>query len=208
MIRVLVVDDHEVVREGICELLSREQDLEVIGQAADGEECLQLARSLHPDIVLLDVEMPRLGGIETTERLKRSRPEIGVIALTMHDDAPFPQQLLAAGADGCLGKACAQEELVTAVRQVQMGRKYLSREIAQSLALSASEESPFDTLSGREMEVMMRLIEGEEVNAIAEHLSLSPKTIATYKYRLLDKLAVKNEVELTRLAVRYGITSA
>lgn len=209
MIRLVLVDDHDIVRTGLAHIIATQPDLELVGEAGDGEEGLRLIRELKPDVVLMDVNMPRLGGLEATRRIHQSMPEVRVIILTVHSEAPFPTHLLDAGAMGYLTKGCAADDLLEAIRAVRHGRRFIGRDIAQRLALSllpGAERCPFDELSAREMEVMMMLVQGQEVGAIARSLALSPKTVSTYKYRVYEKLDVKNDVELTHLAIRHGIT--
>lgn len=211
MIRVLLVDDHGLVRTGIKRILGETRGIEVVGEADTGEQALSLTRELRPDIVLMDVNMPGMGGLEATRRLQQRWREVKVIVLTVHADAPFPARLLEAGASGYLTKGCDAIELVGAIRAVCDGTRYIGNDIAQQLALTllpGSERSPFDELSCREMEVMMMLVQGHDTRYMSQLLSLSPKTVSTYKYRLYEKLAVKNDVELTRLAIRHGIVEA
>lgn len=208
MIRLLLVDDHDIVRTGIAHIIAKERGIEIVGEAGNGEEAIRLAKQLKPDVVLMDVNMPRLGGVEATQRIRKALPNTRVIILTVHAEAPFPTRLLDAGASGYLTKGCAAGELCDAIRSVYDDRRYIGTDIAQQLALSllpGAEKSPFDELSTREMEVMMMLIQGDDVSAIAQRLSLSPKTVSTYKYRIYEKLDVRNDVGLTHLAIRHGI---
>lgn len=208
MINVLLVDDHELVRTGIRRLLSDISGINVYAEAKDGESAIAAVRKKRPDVVLMDVSMPGIGGLEATRKLKQIDSDLPVIILTVHTDDPFPTSLLKAGASGYLHKGCTVDEIVTAIKEVHAGRRYICSEIAQNLALSllpGSEGSPFDNLSQREMQVMFMLVQGNKVQDISEKLCLSPKTISTYRYRLFDKLSVRNDAELTRLAMRYGM---
>lgn len=211
MIRVAIVDDHDLVRTGIRRILDGEGGIEVAGEAASGEEALQLVRKEPLDVVLMDVNMPGMGGLEATRRILACSPNTRIIILTVHAKAPFPTQLLNAGASGYLTKGCASDELVRAIRKVHEGTRYISADIAQQLALSmlpGGDRSPLDELSSREIEVMMMLVQGEEVQTISETLYISHKTVRTYKSRLYEKLGVKNAVDLTHMAMRHGILEA
>ncbi len=208
MIDVMLVDDHELVRMGIRRLLEDVGDIHIVAEACSGEEAISLARKLKPDVVLMDVSMPGIGGLEATRKLSQASFKPKVIAVTMHRDEVFPTRLLDAGAMGYLTKGSKVEEIVHAIREVVAGRRYICAEIAQSLALSllpGGGKSPFETLSQREMQVMLMLMQGERINDISEKLCLSPKTVSTYRYRLFDKLGVQSDIELTRLAVRHGV---
>jgi two-component system invasion response regulator UvrY len=208
MINVLLVDDHELVRTGIRRLLSDAGGINVYAEAKDGETAISEVRKKRPDVVLMDVSMPGIGGLEATRKLKQIDSTLPVIILTVHTDDPFPTSLLKAGASGYLHKGCSVDEIVSAIKEVHAGRRYICSEIAQHLALSllpGSDGSPFEHLSQREMQVMFMLVQGNKVQDISEKLCLSPKTISTYRYRLFDKLSVRNDAELTRLAMRYGM---
>lgn len=208
MVRVAIVDDHDLVRTGIRRILDGAGGIEVIGEAASGEEAIRLAREEPVDVVLMDVNMPGMGGLEATRRILASSTGVRIIILTVHAKAPFPTQLLNAGASGYLTKGCASEELIRAINRVHDGARYVSADIAQQLALSmlpGGDRSPLDELSSREIEVMMMLVQGEEVQSIAETLHISHKTVRTYKSRLYEKLGVKNAVDLTHMAMRHGI---
>lgn len=208
MIRVLLVDDHKLVRTGIRKILEESAGIEVAGEAETGEQGLQMARDERPDVVLMDVNMPGIGGLETTRKLKASHPELKIIVVSVHASEPYPARLLEAGALGYLTKDCASEEIVTAVRQVAAGERYIAADIARELAysmLSGSQKSPLDNLSQREMQVMLMVTQGHSVQSISDKLFLSPKTVSTYRYRLFQKLEVNNDVELTRLAMRHGL---
>lgn len=212
MIRVLVVDDHDLVRAGISRMLADIDGFQVIGQAESGEESIRLARELKPDVVLMDVRMPGIGGLEATRRLLRSYPELRVIAVTVCEDDPFPTRLLQAGAAGYLTKGAALEEMVQAIRLVFAGQRYLSPQIAQQLALKAfqpqANDSPFDLLSEREIQIALMIANCQKVQSISDTLCLSPKTVNTYRYRIFEKLSITSDVELALLAVRHGMVDA
>jgi two-component system invasion response regulator UvrY len=208
MINVLLVDDHDLVRTGIRRLLDDVSGIQVYEEAKDGESAIQAVRKKRPDVILMDVSMPGIGGLEATRKIKQIDDSLPIIILTVHTDDPFPTSLLKAGASGYLHKSCSIDEIVSAIKEVHAGRRYISTEIAQNLALSllpGNEGSPFDNLSQREMQVMFMLVQGNKVQDISEKLCLSPKTVSTYRYRLFDKLSVRNDAELTRLAMRYGM---
>jgi two-component system invasion response regulator UvrY len=209
VIKVLLIDDHKLVRTGIRKILEESAGIQVVGEADDGEHGLELAKQLKPDVVLLDVSMPGIGGLEATRQLLEHDPSTKVIVVSVHAQEPVPGKLLEAGAFGYLTKGCAADEVVTAVRRVHGGERYLTAEIARALAFGAvggrkTSESPFELLSQREMQVMMMVTQGQSIQEISERLRLSPKTVSTYRYRLFEKLGVGNDVELTRLALRHG----
>lgn len=211
MADILIVDDHDLVRTGLKNILAGEAGLTVVGEAASGEEAIQLTRRLKPDLVLMDVGLPGLSGLETTERILKVQPKVRVIVLTAHSEPPLPARLLDSGASGYLTKACNANELIRAVRKVAAGERYIGSDISQQLAISllpGAPQSPFQELTSRELEIAMMLIQGMRVQSIGEVLNVSPKTVATYKYRIYDKAGVSNEVELLRMALRYGLVSA
>ncbi|MGH7247746.1 MAG: UvrY/SirA/GacA family response regulator transcription factor [Pseudomonadota bacterium] len=208
MIRVLLVDDHKLVRTGIRLILEDTPDIRVAGEGESGEAAIELSRTLGIDLVLMDVSMPGIGGLEATRRLRARNPALKVIVVSVHATEPYPLRLMEAGAHGYLTKDCAAEEIVAAIRQVQAGKRYITASIAQQLALAkvdASRGSPFEQLSQREMQVMLMITGGQPSQDIAGKLHLSPKTVSTYRARLFVKLGVTNAVELTRLALRYGV---
>ncbi|MBX3700824.1 MAG: response regulator [Dokdonella sp.] len=208
MIRVVLVDDHELVRTGFRMILAQQGGIEVVGDAADGEEGLALIRRSEPDVAIIDVHMPRLSGIELTDRVRKYKLRTRIVVLTMVSDSPFPKRLIEAGASGYLTKGCPADELIRAVRTVADGKRYLSPDIAAALALGqidGSGESPFAALSTRELDVALMLARGETMQAIANRLNLSAKTVATYKYRLFGKLDIDNPVALASLARRHGL---
>ena len=210
MIRVLVVDDHDLVRTGITRMLADIDDLQVVGQADSGEASLKVARELKPDVVLMDVKMPGIGGLEATRKLLRSHPDVKVVAVTACEEDPFPTRLLQAGAAGYLTKGAGLDEMVQAIRLVFAGQRYISPQIAQQLALKSFQPqgSPFDALSEREIQIALMIVGCQKVQIISDKLCLSPKTVNSYRYRIFEKLSVTSDVELTLLAVRHGMVDA
>ncbi len=210
MIKVLVVDDHDLVRNGIIRMLADVADIKVVGDVASGEAAIQAARELLPDVVLMDVRMPGIGGLEATRKLVLQHPEIRVIAVTICDEDPFPSRLLQAGAAGYLTKGSCIEEVVKAIRQVCSGQRFLSSDIAQLMALrpfDSVDRNPFDQLSEREMQVALMIANCHSIQDISERLFLSPKTVNTYRYRIYEKLTINSDVELALLAVRHGLAN-
>jgi len=210
LIRVLVVDDHDLVRTGITRMLADIDGLQVVGEGDSGESALKLARELKPDVVLMDVKMPGIGGLEATRKLLRSHPDIKVVAVTVCEEDPFPTRLLQAGAAGYLTKGAGLDEMVQAIRLAFAGQRYISPQIAQQLALKPFQPqgSPFDTLSEREIQIALMIVGCQKVQIISDKLCLSPKTVNTYRYRIFEKLSVTSDVELTLLAVRHGMVDA
>jgi DNA-binding NarL/FixJ family response regulator len=186
--------------------------LQVVGEADSGEESLRQARELKPDVVLMDVKMPGIGGLEATRKLLRSHPDIKVVAVTVCEDDPFPTRLLQAGAAGYMTKGAGLAEMVQAIRLVFAGQRYISPQIAQQLALKSfqpqSNNSPFDLLSEREIQIALMIVGCQKVQAISDKLCLSPKTVNTYRYRIFEKLSISSDVELALLAVRHGMVDA
>lgn len=206
MIRVLLVDDHKLIRVGLRNILEAEADIDVVGEAGNGEDAVKQARELNPDVVVLDINMPGTNGIEATRKLKRLESAPRILIVSVHHQEPVPARLLEAGADGYVTKESAADEILAAVRQVHAGRRYLSADIAREMALGQlGGGSKLAALSDREMEVLLLVAEGISLQEIADRLHVSPKTIATYRYRLFDKLEVSNDVELTRYALRHGL---
>ena len=208
MIKVMIVDDHALVRMGIRRLLEDLPDMEVVAEADSGETALSLVKSHQPQVILLDMKMPGIDGWEVTRRLTKSHPQVKVIAVTAMCAEPFPSRVLQLGAMGYLTKESGAEEMASAIRKVVKGEKYLSAEIAQKMAinsLQSTQGSPFDALSEREMQVMLMITSGMTVQEIAERLFLSTKTINGYRYRMFEKLNIKNDVELTYLAIKHGV---
>lgn len=206
-IRVAIVDDHAMMRAGYRGMLAAERDIDVIAEGESGEDALRIVREKQPDVLILDVSMPGVGGIEVTQRLKRLQSPTRIVVVTMLSEGPVPALLLEAGAHAFLTKGSDGAELVEAVRTVARGHRYVSREVAQKLALAkvVGESSPLDRLTAREMEIGIMLGRGERPNEIANRLNISDKTVHTYKMRVLDKLELRNDAELTLLLVRYGL---
>lgn len=188
-------------------ILSAETDIEVVGDVESGEVALPMIRKLHPDVVLCDLHLPGLSGLEVTERVVRGDHGTRVIIVSVLEDGPMPKRLLEAGASGYVGKGGDASELVRAVRDVSRGKRYLASSIAQNLALSgiAGDSSPFDELSPRELEVALLLVQGLRQDDIAKRLSLSAKTVNTHKARLFEKLDIHDNIALARMASRYGL---
>ena len=208
MIRVLVVDDHRLFRVGLAKMLGEINTITIVGEAASGEEAVAIVRDKPVDVVLMDIRMPGIGGLEAMRRIHRFRPQTKVVALTACEEQPFPAQMLRAGAMGYLTKGVSASETAEAIRKAFVGQRYLSADVAQSMACQSLEPDvgcPFDDLSGREMQIAMMVVNCERVQKISEDLHLSPKTVNSYRYRIFDKLKVSSNVELVLLAVRHGM---
>jgi two-component system, NarL family, response regulator NreC len=212
-IKVLIADDHQIVREGLRSMLEKEPGIKVVGEAEEGRTTLRLARELAPDVIIMDVAMPDLNGIEATRQIVAEFPKIKVIGLSMHDDRRFILNMVKAGAKGYLLKDSAFKDLAKAIRVVIANKTYLSSEIADVvvqdyLSTSTSEESSaFSLLSAREREVLQLIAEGKTTNQIGEHLHVSIKTVETHRAQLMAKLKVKGVAELTKYAIREGLTA-
>lgn len=206
-IRVFIVDDHALVRTGMRMILSAETDIEVVGDVETGEEAMPLIRRLKPDVVLCDLHLPGLSGLEVTERVVKGDHGTRVIIVSVLQDGPMPKRLLEAGASGYVGKGGDAGELLRAIREVARGKRFLASGIAQKLALAGidGDASPFDSLSPREMEIALLLVQGLRQDDIAKRLSLSAKTVNTHKTRLFEKLEITDSIALARLASRYGV---
>ena len=208
MINVLVVDDHDLVRSGIVRLLEDTNGISVIGEANCGEDAVKMCRELSPDVVLMDINMPGIGGLEATKKVARANPDVKVIAVTACDDGPFAARLMQAGASGFMGKGAEVDEMVRAILKVRSGQRYISPEIAQRMALKPFQEgneSPFDVLSEREMQTVLMIVSCHKVQEISDKLCVSPKTVNTYRYRIFEKLDINGDVELTILAMKHGV---
>ena len=207
MIKIILADDHCLVRTGLKRLLDDVDSFTVIAEADNGKDAIDHVKNHQPDVAILDINMPSLNGIETTKILRRDFPQLKIIILSMHSDELFPQKLIKAGANAYLTKDSGIDEISHAINEVMASRNYICTEVAQKLALmntGADKGSPFKTLSARELEVLSLMIKGFKVADISDKLCLSPKTVSTYRYRLLDKLSVKNDIELTKLAMQHG----
>ncbi len=207
-IRVFLLDDHALVRVGLRMVLSAETDIEVVGEADSGETGLPMIRKLKPDVVLCDLHLPGISGLEVTERLVRGDSGCKVVVVSVLEDGPMPKRLIEAGASGYVGKAGDAAELLRAIRDVARGKRYLANGIAQHLALSGlgGGDTPFDALSPRELEVAMLLVQGLRQEDIARKLSLSAKTVNTHKSRLFEKLGIQDTIALARLSSQYGLS--
>lgn len=209
-IKILVVDDHDLVRMGIARMLEDVHNFEVVGNAKTGEEALQICRKQQPDVVLMDVKMPGIGGVEATRKLLAINPEIRVVAVTACDDDLYPERLMKAGALGYITKGAEVDEMITAINSVCKGTPYMSSSIAQQLALKrfgANNKggSPFESLSERELQTAVMIVNGRKVQEIADTFHVSPKTVNSYRYRIFEKLNINSDVELALLAVRHNI---
>lgn len=209
MIRVLLIDDHAMIREGCRRVLEGAGGMEVVGQAGSAEEGLALARTLRPDVIVLDLRLPGMSGLEATERLLAACDGLRILVLSMIDQLPMPTRLIQAGASGYLTKDAPAEELVRAVREVSQGRRYLCQRVASDMALgnlrAGGRGSAVELLTSRELEVALRLAGGACNREIAQQLHISEKTVSTHKTRVLDKLGVASTVALASLLASHGL---
>lgn len=209
-VNILIVDDHDLMRMGLSRILQDVEGFSVVGQAKSGEEALRMSRELTPDIILMDVKMPGIGGVEATRRLVAVNKKIKVMAVTSVEDNLYPSRLLQAGASAYITKKTPPEEVIKAIKMVMSGRSYVSHEIAQQMALKGSttnddEDSPFEELSERELQIAMMIIRGDKPVAIAEKLNIASKTINSYRYRIFDKFDISSDVELVHLAIKHKV---
>jgi two-component system response regulator NreC len=213
MIKIVLADDHQIVRHGLRSLLSAEPDMEVVGEADNGRAVVKLVQEKSPQVVIMDISMPDLNGIEATRQILNESPGIKVIALSMHSDSLFVLNMFKAGASGYLLKDCALEELVKAVRTVLSRKIYLSPGISDIvikdfvIGWSPSESSAYSILTTREREVLQLMAEGKNTNQIAENLCVSVKTVEAHRKQLMNKLDIHSVAELTKYAIRQGLTS-
>ncbi len=206
-IRVMLVDDHAVVRMGFKLLLQGADDIDVVAEAESGEEAIKRYVEIKPDVVVMDISMPGIGGLEAVSRLLAKDPAAKVLILSAHEDSSHPKRLLKAGAVGYLSKRSAAEELIQAIHQVVTGKTFLDSKLAQAMAVQqlTGEQNPVEVLSDREFEVFMLLAEGQSVAHIAEKLFLSPRTVGTHLYNIKQKLNAGNSAEITLIAMRNGL---
>jgi DNA-binding NarL/FixJ family response regulator len=210
---IIVADDHQLMRQGLKELLENRTEFEVVGEAANGRQAVNLARELKPDIVILDIAMPELNGIDSARQIIADSPNIKVLALSRHSERRFVAEMLAAGASGYILKDSAIEELVEALNIVCAGKTYLSPEIVDIVVddyvdrLTKSRESKLARLTPREREILQLIAEGKSTKQIADALFVSVKTVATHRHQIMEKLNVRNIADLTKFAIREGLTN-
>jgi two-component system response regulator NreC len=211
-IRVLVTDDHAIVRDGICALLALTGDIEAVGVAANGREALEMVRELTPDVVLMDIAMPIMGGVEATRRIRKEFPKVKVLVLTQYDDKAYVFPVIEAGASGFISKTAVSSELAAGIRSVYRGDSFLSPSVArflvedyQQVASMKENQDPYGQLTNREREILKLVAEGNTTQEIAAMLVLSPKTVERHKTNLMAKLDIHNRTELIKYALRKGI---
>jgi len=208
MIRVMVVDDHTLVRVGLCRLLEAEEDIEIVGQTGSGHEAVQLSESTKPDVVVLDYSLPDLDGLETTRQIIALGNGARVLILTMYANEEYATRLIRAGASGFMIKGASADELLVAIRKVARKGVYVSPSIQEKMVTRIGQpqgEAPESLLSNREMQVLLRLARGSTTREVSEALSLSLSTVETYRSRILEKLNLRNNSDLTRFAIRRGL---
>ena len=206
-IGVVVCDTYRLSRSGIFRLLAEEVDIELLGECSRGEDALRMTREHQADVLLIDIEVPDIGGLEVARRLSRGNGLPEVVLIGVHADGPIPARALESGACGYLTRSCEPAEVVTAVRRASEGQRYVDAEVAQSMVINRlnPESSPIAMLTGRELTVMIMVSNGHCRQTISERLCLSPKTVSTYRTRIMRKLGVSNDVELTHLSYRHGL---
>lgn len=206
-INVMLVDDHAVVRMGFKMLLEMSADIKVVAEAENGEQAIKLFTEHKPDVIVMDITMPGIGGMEAIERIKARDDNAKILVLSAHEDSVHPKRVLNAGAMGYLTKRSAAEELIKAIRTVATGKRYLEASVAQQMAIQqlSGETNPVDVLSEREFEVFMSLAKGKTTNEIAETLCLSPRTVGTHLYNIKQKLNANNSAEIALIAMRSGL---
>jgi two-component system invasion response regulator UvrY len=206
-IKILLVDDHAVVRMGFKMLIEAEADIKVIGEAESGEVAVKLFQELKPDIIIMDITMPGIGGLEAIDRIMAKDKNTKILVLSAHEDSVHPKRVLNAGAMGYLTKRSAAEELIKAIKSIHQGKRYLEPNIAQQMAITqlSGETNPVEILSDREFEVFMALAKGKSTNEIADTLCLSPRTVGTHLYNIKQKLNANNSAEIALIAIRCGL---
>jgi two-component system, NarL family, invasion response regulator UvrY len=204
VINVLVVDDHDLIRAGISRMLEDDGKIRVLGEAGSGEEALEQVKQLRPDVVLMDIKMPGIGGLEATRRIHQGAESAKIVVVSSCTDNPYANRVLESGASAYVSKNSHIKEMICAIEKVHNGERYLSADIAQSMALGSS-GNPFDQLSGREMQIASMIMACQKVQDISDALCLSPKTVNSYRYRIFEKLGINSDVELTLQAVKHGM---
>jgi two-component system, NarL family, invasion response regulator UvrY len=210
MTRLIIADDHAVVREGLRFVVSQDRQIQVVGEVGDGDELIQVCRQRRADVVLLDVTMPGPGVLEVIHRLRDLQADIRILVLSVHPEQQYARRVLQAGADGYLTKNHSSSELVRAIRQVHAGRKYVTASWAEDFVVNVStgrDRLPHDLLSNREYDVLVKISEGKPMPLIAEMLHISPKTIRTYRGRILEKLQLTTTAELICYAIQHGLVT-
>ena len=208
MIKIFIADDHEIVREGLKQIVGDTSNMLIAGEASNGHEVLNKVLKNDYDVVVLDISMPGINGLDVLKQIKSQKPKLPILVLTMHPEEQYAVRVLRAGASGYLTKESASDELITAIRKVSTGRKYVSSSLAEKLAFGLefdSEKPLHETLSDREYQVMCMIASAKTVKEIAEELFLSAKTISTYRTRILEKMNMKNNAELTHYAIKHGL---
>ena len=206
-IRVILVDDHSVVRMGFKMLIDSEKDMQVIAEAETGEDGIIKFQEIKPDVIVMDITMPGIGGLEAIERIIAKDKNAKILVLSAHEDSVHPKRVLSAGAIGYLTKRSAAEELINAIRTVGSGKKYIESSVAQQLAITqlCGENDPTEVLSDREFEVFISLAKGKSTNEIADTMCLSPRTVGTHLYNIKQKLNANNSAEIALIAIRCGL---
>jgi two-component system response regulator NreC len=212
-IKIILADDHEILRHGLSRSFEQESDIKVIGQASDGHSAVDMVRELSPDVIVMDIGMPDLNGVEATRKITKSFPKVKVIGLSMHSSDKYVREMFKAGASGYLLKNCPFEELTEAIRTVAGGKTYISSSIGKMIvkeyaSKSDEEKSVFSMLSQREREVLQLLAEGKTTKQIAKRLHISPKTVEAHRLRIMERLDIDNVAQLTKYAIQEGLTEA
>ena len=208
MIRLFLIENLQLTRSAIVSIFRGVADISVVGAAGSGEEGIAAVKKEKPDVILMDIKLPGINGLETGKKILALCPDVKLLALTSCSDGVYPIRLIRAGFNGYLTKGCSEEELVNAIRQVHLGQKYIAQKVAQAMvtqSFSSKGDSVFDILSERELEAVSMIVSGMSADAIAERLFLRPKTVNCYRHRLCKKMGMDNDVELTHLAMRHGL---